>query len=233
MPGDKIQIEQSHIDKAETIYPVLRSLLPDRKAVVCVCGGSGVGKSEIASLLAGLLREDGIKAYVMSGDNYPHRIPAENDAIVCYFSRTNNTERIASYIAELTSSSTYGIEAKVPYSDADINDNDKQSRANKEQAGPSCRPEIGSPSVDLAKINLVYLGYPIWWGQAPKIMYTFLESYDFEGKTIVPFCTSGSSPIGSSATNLSTSASKATWKEGKRFSASSGKDEAKSWLETL
>ena len=80
MPGDKIQIEQSHIDKAETIYPVLRSLLPDRKAVVCVCGGSGVGKSEIASLLAGLLREDGIKAYVMSGDNYPHRIPAENDA---------------------------------------------------------------------------------------------------------------------------------------------------------
>jgi len=80
MPGDKIQIEQSHIDKAERIYPMLRSLLPEGKTVVCVCGGSGVGKSEIASLLAGLLQEDGIKAYVMSGDNYPHRIPTENDA---------------------------------------------------------------------------------------------------------------------------------------------------------
>lgn len=64
-------------------------------------------------------------------------------------------------------------------------------------------------------------------------MYTFLESYSFEGKTIVPFCTSGSSPIGSSATNLSASAPKAHWKEGKRFSASSSKDEVKSWLETL
>ncbi len=80
MPGDKIQIEQSHIDKAKKIYPVLRTLLPERKTIVCVCGGSGVGKSEIASLLAGLLQEDGIKTYVMSGDNYPHRIPAENDA---------------------------------------------------------------------------------------------------------------------------------------------------------
>ena len=80
MPGDKIQIEQSHIDKANKIYPVLHSMLTKRKTVVCICGGSGVGKSEIASLLAGLLQKDGIKTYVMSGDNYPHRIPDENDA---------------------------------------------------------------------------------------------------------------------------------------------------------
>ena len=80
MPGDKIEIEQSHITKAEKIYPLLRTLLPEGKAVVSVCGGSGVGKSEVASLLAGMLCEDGIKAYVMSGDNYPRRIPSENDA---------------------------------------------------------------------------------------------------------------------------------------------------------
>lgn len=79
MPGDKIEIKQEHMDKAENIYPVLRDLLPDRKAVVCVCGGSGVGKSETAALLAGMLCEDGIKTYVMSGDNYPRRIPAQND----------------------------------------------------------------------------------------------------------------------------------------------------------
>lgn len=80
MPGDKIEIEQHHIEKAERIYPVLKSMLTGPKTVVCVCGGSGVGKSEIASLLAGMLRADGIGAYVMSGDNYPHRIPVENDA---------------------------------------------------------------------------------------------------------------------------------------------------------
>ncbi|HIT34579.1 MAG TPA: adenylylsulfate kinase [Candidatus Faecousia intestinigallinarum] len=80
MPGDKIAIEQQHIDKAEKIYPLLRQLLPQGKCVVCVCGGSGVGKSEIASLLAGMLQADGIGSYVMSGDNYPHRIPCENDA---------------------------------------------------------------------------------------------------------------------------------------------------------
>lgn len=81
MPGDKIEIEQNHIEKAEKIYPFLKSLLSGgSKNVVCVCGGSGVGKSEIASLLAGMLKRDGIGTYVMSGDNYPHRIPAENDA---------------------------------------------------------------------------------------------------------------------------------------------------------
>lgn len=79
MPGDKIQIEQHHIDKAEKIYPRLKSMLTDKKCVIAVCGGSGVGKSEIASLLAGMLCDDGIKTYVMSGDNYPHRIPMEND----------------------------------------------------------------------------------------------------------------------------------------------------------
>ena len=80
MPGDKIVIEPQHERKAEKIYPLLWEMLPEGKAVVCVCGGSGVGKSEIASLLATKLTEDGIPAYVMSGDNYPHRIPMENDA---------------------------------------------------------------------------------------------------------------------------------------------------------
>lgn len=81
MPGDKIAIEQHHIEKAQRIYPLLKQILRPQKTVVCVCGGSGVGKSEIASLLAGMLLEDEIKAYVMSGDNYPRRIPCENDAM--------------------------------------------------------------------------------------------------------------------------------------------------------
>ncbi|MBQ9210841.1 MAG: adenylylsulfate kinase [Clostridia bacterium] len=80
MPGDKIAIEPQHEEKAERIYPLLRGLLPEGKAVVCVCGGSGVGKSEVASLLGTRLQAEGIGAYVMSGDNYPHRIPSQNDA---------------------------------------------------------------------------------------------------------------------------------------------------------
>lgn len=81
MPGDKIEIEEHHIEKAKTIYGVLKPMITGDKTVLCVCGGSGVGKSEIASLLAGMLQEDGIGAYVMSGDNYPHRIPRDNDAM--------------------------------------------------------------------------------------------------------------------------------------------------------
>ena len=87
MPGDKIVIEEKHVAKAETIYPELKKLVdelmaddPDRKLVIGVCGGSGVGKSETASLLGWMLHEDGIETYILSGDNYPHRIPAENDA---------------------------------------------------------------------------------------------------------------------------------------------------------
>lgn len=80
MPGDKIEIGHSHIQKAEAIYRVLKPMIGADKFVICVCGGSGVGKSEIASVLAGMLIHDGIGTYIMSGDNYPHRIPMDNDA---------------------------------------------------------------------------------------------------------------------------------------------------------
>ncbi len=80
---------------------------------------------------------------------------------------------------------------------------------------------------------MVFLGYPIWWGQAPKIMYTFLESYDFSGKTIVPFCTSGSSGVGSSASNLAAAATGAEWLDGRRFSGSADEDDVTAWVDGL
>lgn len=98
MPGDKISIEQHHIHKANIIYPELKTMLTQEKCVVCVCGGSGVGKSEIASLLAGMLQNDGIKAYVMSGDNYPHRIPAENDAFREQVYQSGGREALSAYL---------------------------------------------------------------------------------------------------------------------------------------
>ena len=93
--------------------------------------------------------------------------------------------------------------AKVPYSDEDINYNNSNSRANREQNDSTARPEIGSDTIDLTDYDVIYLGYPIWWGQAPKILYTLFENVDFSGKTVYPFCTSGSSSVVSSAENLS------------------------------
>lgn len=158
---------------------------------------------------------------------------AGNKSIVIYFSRTNNTERIAEFIIEETGSDSYEISAKDPYSDEDINYNNSNSRANREQNDPTARPEIGSETIDLSSYDVIYLGYPIWWGQAPKIMYTFVESYDLSGKTMVPFCTSASSGIGSSATNLAQSAQSANWLTGRRFTSSTAKNEVTTWLVSI
>lgn len=98
MPGDKIEINLQHIHKAEVIYPILKSMIRSKKAVICVCGGSGVGKSEIASVLAGMLLKDGIGAYIMSGDNYPHRIPMENDALREQVFRNGGREELDDYL---------------------------------------------------------------------------------------------------------------------------------------
>ena len=154
------------------------------------------------------------------------------NSIVVYFSRTNNTEKVANYIVEITNSDSYEILAKVPYTDDDIKYY-TDCRADREQSDPNSRPEIGSDTIDLSGYDVVYLGYPIWHGQAPKIMYTFVESYDLSNKTIIPFCTSASSPIGSSATSLSKSSNSKNWLEGKRFSSNASKEEVNTWLDSI
>ncbi len=156
--------------------------------------------------------------------------PAE--VLMAYFSCTGNTEKVAGYIADVTGGVLYEIEPQVPYTDADLNYN-TDCRANTEQNDAAARPPIDGTVEDMEKYKVVYLGYPIWWGQAPKIMYTFLESYDFSGKTIVPFCTSGSSGIGSSAENMHDLAGSATWLAGKRFPSSATRGDVESWVNGL
>jgi len=158
--------------------------------------------------------------------------PTESQILIAYFSATNNTENIAKRIADITGGTMYEILPKVPYTSADLNYN-TDCRANREQNDSTCRPGIDGSVSDMASYDIVFIGYPIWWGQAPKIMYTFLESYEFAGKTIIPFCTSGSSGIGSSATNLSSSASDATWLSGQRFSGSASKATVENWINGL
>ena len=150
--------------------------------------------------------------------------------LVAYFSQTGHTRPLAERAAELLRADLYEIKAADPYTDADINYGDSESRTTKEQNDPDARPEIAGSVAHMEQYDTVVLAYPIWWGQAPRIISTFMESYDFSGKTIIPFCTSGSSGIGSSAEDLEALCSDtAVWVDGKRFSAGDT-DALEDWL---
>ena len=139
--------------------------------------------------------------------------------LVVFFSATGTTKGVAQMIANATGADTYEILAAQPYTEADLNWNDKTSRTTTEQNDKSVRPEIGSEKISLDGYTTIYVGYPIWWGEEPRIMDTFAESYDFSGKTMIPFCTSGGSGIGSSGKNLAERAGTGNWIEGDRLSA--------------
>ena len=156
-----------------------------------------------------------------------------SDVLIVYFSATGTTKGIAEKIAGITGADTYEIKAAQEYSDADLNWNDSDSRSTKEQNDSSARPEIGSEAVSLDGYSTIYIGYPIWWGEEPRIMDTFVESYNFDGITMIPFCTSSSSGIGRSGQNLADNAGSGTWIDGKRFGAGASEDEIRSWIEGL
>ena len=157
----------------------------------------------------------------------------DNDTLVIYFSRTGNTEKIAEYLIDITNADSYVIEAAVPYSDADIKYQDDNCRANKEQNDKSVRPEIANPIASIDSYDTIFLGYPIWWGQEPRIIDTFLESYDFSDKTVIPFCTSASSGIATSEKNIKALVPIGNQLEGRRFSSGATKEDVKAWYDTL
>ncbi len=155
----------------------------------------------------------------------------ENKKLVAYFSATGTTKKLAEQIAQIWDADLYEIVPQNPYSSEDLNYNDSNSRANIEQNDDNARPAIVGNVQNMQQYSSIILAYPIWWGQAPKIIRTFLESYDFSNKTILPFCTSGSSPIGNSAQNLEKCCSTATtWLEGKRLSANISVEELEQWI---
>ena len=156
----------------------------------------------------------------------------QSEVLVAYFSCTGTTEGIAERIAEQTGGVLHEIVPEVPYTEEDL-DYYSGGRADEEQADPDARPAIANSVENMENYDVIFLGYPIWHGQAPKIMYTFLESYDFSGKTIIPFCTSHSSGIGSSDDNLHPLAAGAEWEEGRRFAGSEGAQIIQQWLEEL
>ena len=127
----------------------------------------------------------------------------------------------------------YEIKAAEEYTGDDLNWNDSNSRSTKEQDDPSARPEIGSDAVSLEGYSRIYIGYPIWWGEEPRIMDTFVESYDFEDIIMIPFCTSASSGIGRSGKNLAENAGSGNWLDGQRFGADASEEDLQSWIEGL
>ena len=170
--------------------------------------------------------EDGVKKDSGSKEN--------TDILVAYFSCTGTTKSLAEYVAGYLNADLYEIEAETPYTSKDLDYNTSGSRANKEQDDAGARPAISGKVEDMDKYQTVVLAYPIWWGQASRIISAFLESYDFKEKMIVPFCTSHSSGIGSSDTNLHSLVDGSTeWKDGKRFAAGTSEKEITEWLSGL
>ncbi len=158
---------------------------------------------------------------------------AHSDVLVAYFSATGTTKGVAERIAAVTGGDLYEILAAEPYSADDLNYNDRNSRSTKEQNDKSVRPGIGSEEISLEGYTTIYLGFPIWWGEEPRILDTFVEKYSFEGITVIPFCTSGGSGIGRSGPNMEALAGSGTWLEGKRFSGNVSEADLQSWIESL
>ena len=153
-----------------------------------------------------------------------------NNILIVYFSCSNNTEAIAYKIQNNLQSNIFEIIPLDPYTEEDLNYNDESCRANQEQNDDNCRPQISNPIVDFNQYDSFFIGYPIWWGKLPKIMYTFFETYDFSDKNIIPFCTSGGSGITTSVNEIKQLEPNANVDNGKRFSSSDSQETINQWL---
>ena len=158
---------------------------------------------------------------------------AENNVLIAYFSATGNTKGVAERIAEITGGDLYEIVPAEPYTSEDLDYGNDQSRTSLEMNDLSARPEIESETILMEEYDILYIGYPIWHGQAPRIMSTFIESYDFDGITVIPFCTSGSSGIGNSDNQLAELAGSGNWLEGERFSSSVSVSTLQAWIDEI
>lgn len=153
--------------------------------------------------------------------------------LVAYFSASGVTAKAAWKLSEAIGADLHEIKPEVPYSSADLNWMDKKSRSSVEMNAPSSRPTIAEKLADMEKYDVVFVGFPIWWYVAPTIINTFLESYDFSGKTIIPFATSGGSGMGKTNEKLEPSCPGATLLQGKLLNGNLSEDSLKNWVKNL
>lgn len=154
--------------------------------------------------------------------------------LVAYFSASGITKKVAERLATVVEGDLYEIKPEKPYTSEDLNWMDKNSRSSIEMSNHSSRPAISGTVKEMEQYDVVYVGFPIWWYVAPTIINTFLESYDFSKKTVIPFATSGGSGMGNTLNELKPSCSSSTkWCEGKRFSSSVSEEELTKWVNEL
>lgn len=153
--------------------------------------------------------------------------------LVAYFSASGVTAKAAWKLSEAAGADLYEIKPKVPYSSADLDWINKKSRSSVEMNDPIFRPEIAGKLEGMEQYDLVFVGFPIWWYVAPTIINTFLESYDFSGKTIVPFATSGGSGMGNTNEKLAPSCPGAILMKGKMLNGLLSQEELKAWVKSL
>ena len=244
-------------DAPRIIYTFLESENLSGKTIVpfCTSGGSGIANSvsNIRGLADGAAWMDGRRCFSSDTTNTlsnwanglgldftpaaaptPTPAPAdETKVLVAYFSATNTTKPLAEYIADSLGADIYEIVPQTPYTSADLNYGNSSSRTSIEMNDPNARPAISGSVEDMEQYDVVFIGYPIWWGEAPRIVSTFLESYDFSGKTIVPFCTSNSSGMGSSVRNLHSLTNDADWLDGRRFAGGTSRNTMVEWVNGL
>ena len=195
------------------------------------CGGTGSAPEQSQSAQ----QED------QAGSGTPSSVPDESASptnekphvLVAYFSATGNTKGVAQHLQAVLDADLYEIVPQEPYTSDDLNYSNDSCRANQEQNDPTVRPAISGALENPDRYDVVFLGYPIWWGKAPKVIYTFLENCGLDGATIVPFCTSGSSGIGGSLEELRALAPDARWLDGQRFDSGAGQDEVAQWVDSL
>ena len=158
---------------------------------------------------------------------------SHSDVLIVYFSVTGTTKGVAERIASLTGGDIYEIQAVEAYTPEDLDYNDSGSRSTTEQNDKNIRPEIGGEELSLSGYTTIYLGYPIWWGEEPRIMDTFVEKYSFDGITVIPFCTSASSGISKSSSNMEALAGSGRWLKGRRFTKDVSEADLQDWIESF
>ena len=156
-----------------------------------------------------------------------------NKILVAYFSASGETAKLAKTVAEVTGGDLFEIQPEVAYTAADLNWNDKHSRSTVEMNDAGSRPAIADEVADMEQYDTVFVGFPIWWYQAPRIIETFLESYDFSGKAVIPFATSGGSGMGKTAEILKAACPGAKIDSGKRLSSRESAASVREWVESL
>lgn len=153
--------------------------------------------------------------------------------LVAYFSASGITAKLAKTLASAVGADIFEIKPEQPYTDADLDWKNKNSRSSVEMRNKSFRPAVAGRVENMSEYDTIYVGFPIWWYVAPTIINTFLEQYDLTGKTIVPFATSGDSGMGNTNAELMPSCKGAVLKEGKKFSANTDESELRLWAENL